>query len=296
MACSSPSTTTYTVPTVTTIQATECIGNSLNTINANYQSLKTGITTTQNYVNDQLTYLSCLISNTSNFKNKLINAQGLINQRVYVSGTATTGSKQYTLDRWRVVTSGQNLTFSTSQNVVTFNAPVGGVEQVIEGQNIETGNYILSWTGTATATVSGSPITNGGSITLTGGSNVTVKFTNGTFKLPQLEKGTVATAFEYRPIGTELALCQRYYQYYSGNINIQGYTNVGTAMQYTIILPTEMRTAPTISYTLGTSAYVSIYGLVTGGSNNRLYVYANSTLNPGVFSLVFNNTKLDAEL
>lgn len=27
----------------------------------------------------------------------------------------------------------------------------------------------------------------------------------------QLEKGTVATPFEYRPIGTELALCQRYY-------------------------------------------------------------------------------------
>jgi hypothetical protein len=28
----------------------------------------------------------------------------------------------------------------------------------------------------------------------------------------QLEKGTVATQFEHRPIGTELALCQRYYE------------------------------------------------------------------------------------
>lgn len=28
----------------------------------------------------------------------------------------------------------------------------------------------------------------------------------------QLEKGAVATAFDYRPYGTELALCQRYYQ------------------------------------------------------------------------------------
>ncbi len=35
----------------------------------------------------------------------------------------------------------------------------------------------------------------------------TVRYTN-----VQLEPGPVATPFEHRPIGTELALCQRYYQ------------------------------------------------------------------------------------
>jgi hypothetical protein len=39
-------------------------------------------------------------------------------------------------------------------------------------------------------------------------------FTSGTFTLTnvQLEKGSTATSFDYRPYGTELALCQRYYE------------------------------------------------------------------------------------
>jgi hypothetical protein len=39
---------------------------------------------------------------------------------------------------------------------------------------------------------------------------------SGTFDIAQvqLEEGLVATPFEQRPIGTELALCQRYFQYY----------------------------------------------------------------------------------
>lgn len=62
-------------------------------------------------------------------KNLLINPLFLINQRGYVSGTATGGANQYTVDRWRVVTAGQNLTLSGSQAT----APAGGLEQVVEG-------------------------------------------------------------------------------------------------------------------------------------------------------------------
>lgn len=156
--------------------------------------------------------LSQLANATLGFKNRLINAQGLINQRGYVSGTATSGANQYTVDRWRVVTSGQNLTFSTSGNVTTFTAPAGGVEQVIEGLNLETGTYVLSWTGTATATVGGTSVSNGGTVSVIGGTNTTVRFTGGTFSLPQFEKGTVATEFDYRSLGQELRLCQRYFE------------------------------------------------------------------------------------
>lgn len=143
-------------------------------------------------------------------RNRLINSQGLINQRGYVSNTATSGANQYTVDRWRVVTSGQNLTFSTTANVTTFTAPAGGVEQVIEGLNLESGTYVLSWTGTATATVGGTSVANGGTISVTGGTNTTVKFSSGTFSVAQLEKGSTATSFDYRPYGTELSLCHRY--------------------------------------------------------------------------------------
>jgi hypothetical protein len=154
-----------------------------------------------------------LVNGTAlSFRNKIINGNFGINQRVYVSGTATSGANQYTLDRWRVVTSGQNLTFSASGtgNIVT--APAGGIEQVIESLNIEGGTYTLSWTGTATGAVNGSAISNGGQVTLPANTNATIKFSSGTVSQVQLEAGSVATPFENRPIGTELALCQRYYE------------------------------------------------------------------------------------
>ena len=186
-------------------------------------------------------------------RNRLINAQGLINQRGYVSGTATGDANQYTVDRWRVVTSGQNLTFTTTNNVITFTAPAGGVEQVIEGLNLESGTYVLSWTGTATATVGGTSVANGGTISVIGGTNTTVKFSSGTFTQPQFEKGSTATSFDYRPYGSELALCQRYYQtigygFASFPVIVAGYSATTSSVgQIKHIV--SMRAAPTFSVT-----------------------------------------------
>ena len=45
----------------------------------------------------------------------------------------------------------------------------------------------------------------------------------------QLEVGSTATSFDYRPFGTELALCQRYYQFVGGEAV---YQFVGTGMNY----------------------------------------------------------------
>lgn len=56
----------------------------------------------------------------------------------------------------------------------------------------------------------------------------------------QLERGSVATEFEQRPYGLELALCQRYYQTFivvvEANVNFSTFT-----------YPVTMRVAPTIS-------------------------------------------------
>ena len=61
----------------------------------------------------------------------------------------------------------------------------------------------------------------------------------------QLEPGPVATPFEHRPIGTELALCQRYYQ--TATLGLRTYLAVtGTTSKYVRqYRPVEMRVDPT---------------------------------------------------
>jgi hypothetical protein len=185
------------------------------------------------------------------FRNKIINGNFAINQRAYVSGTATSGANQYTLDRWRVVTSGQNLAFTASSNGNIVTAPAGGIEQVIESLNIEGGTYTLSWTGTATGAVNGSAISNGGQVTLPANTNATIKFSSGTVSLVQLEEGSVVTPFENRPIGTELAFCQRYY-FSLASISGSRWDGAGSYSDFTIVYPVPMRSIPTVSATFGT--------------------------------------------
>jgi hypothetical protein len=64
----------------------------------------------------------------------------------------------------------------------------------------------------------------------------------------QLEKGSTATSFDYRPYGTELDLCQRYYQgvrKYSGAVrNTAGSVILGCGTQPLCV---ETRTTPTIT-------------------------------------------------
>ena len=70
----------------------------------------------------------------------------------------------------------------------------------------------------------------------------------------QLEKGSTATSFDYRPYGTELGLCQRYYVQWGGSSAYSSYGgNLGQCNSTTnatirLPVPVPMRTSPTISY------------------------------------------------
>jgi hypothetical protein len=83
----------------------------------------------------------------------------------------------------------------------------------------------------------------------------------------QLEIGSTATSFDYRPYGTELQLCYRYYyrETYTVASTIQhmygvGYMFSSAQLEFVYSYPVEMRAAPTF----GSSA-VSTFILRTGG-------------------------------
>jgi hypothetical protein len=73
----------------------------------------------------------------------------------------------------------------------------------------------------------------------------------------QLEVGSTATSFDYRPYGTELALCQRYYykQKSTGSVSFfgLGYGSSTTLLVGLVPFPSEMRTAPTALEQSGTA-------------------------------------------
>lgn len=202
--------------------------------------------------------LNTLLGNgpLAGFRNLIINGNFAVNQRAYVSGAATGGANQYTLDRWRVVTSGQNITYSTSGNGRIVTAPAGGMEQVIDGANIPGGTYVISWTGTATCTVDGVAKTSGATFALTASTNATVRFTGGTVSLVQVEPGSTVTAFEPRHYSMELDLCAWYFKFWEA-----GYSDtvVSASTRYAFAQFSEMRATPTIVNVaaIGTQAGVS---------------------------------------
>jgi hypothetical protein len=67
----------------------------------------------------------------------------------------------------------------------------------------------------------------------------------------QLEVGSTATSFDYRPYGTELALCQRYYWKIARGTGepygITGNTSAGNAIWSQFGLPVTMRATPTVT-------------------------------------------------
>ena len=101
--------------------------------------------------------------------------------------------------------------------------------------------------GTNTAVSSGSWQTFSNALGVSGVTKLTAT-TGATFYITgvQLEKGSIATSFDYRPYGTELALCQRYYE----KLPTGGYGAVGvrTTDWYGYIgWQTEKRTSATVT-------------------------------------------------
>jgi len=261
------------------------------------------------------------------FKNRLINGDFDVAQRgtSFTSTSSTNNDDTYTLDRWYILSDGNDTIDVTQTTTVPTGAQnsIGldvetinkkfGIAQIIEASNcfdVIGGNVTLSfqakvssltkldnvkcaivaWSGTAdtvTSDIISAWGAEGTNPTLIANAtyentptnlNVTTSFasyrvtanvdtastkniivfiwsdvtdtTLGDFlhiTNVQLESGSTATGFDYRPFGTELALCQRYLPGYSGvgfipSAGPSGSTTVCAPMVY---FPVPARAAPT---------------------------------------------------
>lgn len=229
------------------------------------------------------------------FRNKILNGAFQINQRGYVSGAATTAG-QYTFDRWKVTGTG-GITYSTANNKTTVTIPAGQtLQQVIEGLNLQSGQYVLSWEGTAQGRVGSGTYGNSGEViaTIIGGVNTTIEFNAGTVANIQFEPGEVATSFEHRFFGQELALCQRYcFVDNESPYDFIGYATAGNLFSGTLSLPVPMRTAPTVVESV--FGYTNCNSGQILPSKTRVLVRGMPTIS-GHIQLSVNKMTLSAEL
>lgn len=138
-----------------------------------------------------------------------------------------------------------------------------------------------SWSGTTYVSATGATSvvgTNGATFYITG---------------VQLEKGTTATSFDYRPYGTELALCQRYLPAFNANglsmpIGSGMWLSTTTAALF-IKLPTTARVAPTGLTSTAASGFTVQNGatglaataVTIGGQQSSDYAQINITTTGG---------------
>lgn len=177
------------------------------------------------------------IQDLTAFRNVLINGAVTINQRGVSYASASVGD--YWADRWKKTSS--------------------GMKQIVEDGNYEySTQYTLSGTGVTTAQGT-SPASGDWDISSTFGDVIP-----GTATDIQLEKGSVATPFEHRSYGQELALCQRYYE-----AGILSAVSATTGMGYTpvsqgIFKVTKRHASPTVAQT----SVAEAVNIDAGGINN----------------------------
>lgn len=118
---------------------------------------------------------------------------------------------------------------------------------------IATGTFTVSSTVTNFSTQISIPAaaTTGIEILFTVGAQTSGTFTVGNV---QLTKGATVEAFDVRPVGTELALCQRYYVNGNGPSSLNPTVNT-VNLSSSLVFPVPMRTTPTITWAGMTSSF-----------------------------------------
>ena len=101
----------------------------------------------------------------------------------------------------------------------------------------------------------------------------------------QLEKGSTATSFDYRPYGTELQLAQRYYQQITGGA--LGVTYSTTAANWGQAFPVQMRASPTCA--VSAALAVDEIGVATRTQSSANIGTTGSGVSPEAFNVFTGN-------
>ena len=195
------------------------------------------------------------------FRNVLINGTVTINQRTVTYAAASVG--EYWADRWKKT--------------------AGGMTQIVEEGNYQPSTqYTLSGNGVTTQ-----------QITSPASGHWTIPDVPATATNIQLEPGPVATPFEHRHIGAELALAQRYYQLTIADQT--GYNGDGSSVGYymQVDYKVEMRAAPTALFT--STSESNINGTFVDGVNRMACLKGCRVAATGSYTS-YGILTLDAEL
>ena len=132
----------------------------------------------------------------------------------------------------------------------------------------------------------------------------------------QLEAGSVATPFERRPYGAELALCQRYFEVFAQGatattlVSNMAYSTAATSYRFgsSFTFRTTKRAVPTLTlygFNTSTAGTVEVVPNGAGGSNSSMsstptttdsfHIVINGGSGVGMFSL-YNKSSASAEL
>jgi hypothetical protein len=190
---------------------------------------------------------------------------------------ATTGSGVWVLPFSYVISSANTWTFITVQIPASSSA--------LTNNNESSGVFVRFSIGATGAAVGGTAgtWTNAGNYVAPSGGTSVVSTNGATWYITgvQLEKGSTATSFDYRPYTTEMQLAQRYFYRTYGAVTqlpiARGYGLAGASAGTPIYFPTLMRAAPTLTK-VGTFAVVNCsQPIIDFGSPNGFELYTNVT-------------------
>lgn len=202
---------------------------------------------------------------TDGLKNYLINGAYQVNQRGFAGGALAAGVYGY--DMWKAGSGGCNITANLTTGVVTHTSgPVvqvmesprlAGVQVTVSVEDLVGGSLSVNVDG-QTGTITAGTGRRGATVTVpigsTGNVTLTLTGTSLTYKNVQVERGPIATSFDFLSVGLTAAMCQRYAYTHtsnSGSAFCMGSQSGAAAAVAVFFLPVIMRANPAVSILSG---------------------------------------------